>query len=87
MTVDDDGVKLVTLDEASELTGYSMRTMRKMVREGYLTSHAVEPIRGGWRHWFRRPDVLQAACWWEKAHPRGRPPKSEQRHADTHGRS
>lgn len=80
MTVDDDGVKLVTLAEAAEVAGYSLRTMRKMVAAQYLTSYAVEPIHGGWRHWFRRPDVLQAAAWWERDHPKGRPPKV--RHAE-----
>lgn len=65
---------LVTLRDAGDAVGFSLRNMRRLVEAGYLKPVESEPVRGGWLMWYRLADVRAAAAQWRKDRPRGRPP-------------
>lgn len=66
---------LVTLPEAGDALGWSVRTMRRMVAGGYLSAVETRLGRGsgGGTQLFDLTDVYDAAEAYRAEHPPGRP--------------
>jgi hypothetical protein len=68
---------LVTLVEAGEAVGLSLRTMRRIVAGGYLTpaETTLARCRGGGVQLYLLSEVRDAASAYRRENPRGRPRK------------
>jgi hypothetical protein len=68
-----EAVTLVTLVEAGDAVGFSLRNMRRLVAAGYLKPVEAEPVLGGTVLWYDLAEVRKAAAAWRRDRPRGRP--------------